>query len=289
MLRAMDEFGVRIIRAVVEAALSEDVGRGDLTTLATVPVDRMGKTGVVAREPLIIAGLLVAETVFRQVSAELFCEALVPDGASVGEGECVMRIAGPVHAMLTGERVALNFLQRMSGIATLTRQYVDAVAGTRAVILDTRKTTPGLRWLEKYAVRCGGGSNHRMGLFDAILIKDNHLAALQGEAPNAIAAAVSRARRAFPELSIEVEADALEQVTAALEAGADRLLLDNMSLAEMRRAVELARGRAGTEASGGVNLGTVRGIAETGVDYISVGALTHSARAMDLALDWEAI
>jgi nicotinate-nucleotide pyrophosphorylase (carboxylating) len=243
---------------------------------------------IVAREPLVIAGLAVAEMVFHQVSAALRFERLGVDGTWVGAGEIVMRVAGPVGAMLTGERVALNFLQRLSGIATLTRQYVDAVAGTGAEILDTRKTTPGLRWLEKYAVRCGGGRNHRMGLFDAVLIKDNHLAALRGESPNAIAVAVARARRRFPGFSVEVEADTRIQVGEALEAGADVVLLDNMSIEEMRLAVELARGRAKTEASGGVNLLTVRGIAETGVDSISVGALTHSARAMDIALDWVA-
>jgi nicotinate-nucleotide pyrophosphorylase (carboxylating) len=190
--------------------------------------------------------------------------------------------------MLTGERVALNFLQRLCGVATMTRQYVEAVAGTGAVILDTRKTTPGLRWLEKYAVRCGGGRNHRMGLYDAVLIKDNHLAALRGEAPNPIGAAVARVRRQFPGRRVEVEADTLAQVREALEAGADVVLLDNMPVEDLRRAVGLARGRARTEASGGVDLGSVRGIAETGVDYVSVGALTHSARAMDIALDWVA-
>jgi nicotinate-nucleotide pyrophosphorylase (carboxylating) len=284
--RRMDERLVEIIESVVGAALAEDVGGGDLTTLATVPAERMGKALIVAREPMVIAGLSVAETVFRQVSNALSCESLGKDGGLAGAGETLMGVSGPVGAMLTGERVALNFLQRLSGVATLTQQYVEAVAGTGAVILDTRKTTPGLRWLEKYAVRCGGGRNHRMGLFDAILIKDNHLAALRGEAPNAIAAAVARARRRFPELRVEVEADTMAQVGEAVEAGADIVLLDNMSIDELRWAVELARGRAKTEASGGVNLRTVRGVAEAGVDYISVGALTHSARAVDIGMDW---
>jgi nicotinate-nucleotide pyrophosphorylase (carboxylating) len=181
----------------------------------------------------------------------------------------------------------LNFLQRLSGVATLTRQYVDAIQGTRATILDTRKTTPGLRRLEKYAVRCGGGKNHRFGLFDLVLIKDNHLAALRDASPNPVAAAVQRARAQRPGVGIEVEADTLEQVDLALGAGADLILLDNMTLGQLRLAVQKARGRAKLEASGGVNLGTVRAIAETGVDFISVGALTHSARAVDLALDFE--
>jgi nicotinate-nucleotide pyrophosphorylase (carboxylating) len=182
--------------------------------------------------------------------------------------------------------VALNFVQRLSGVATLTSRYVQAVAGTGARILDTRKTTPGWRGLEKYAVRCGGGQNHRVGLFDLVLIKDNHLAALRHEQPNAVAAAVSRARASYPYLKVEVEADNLAQVRQALEAGADIILLDNMNAAQLREAVALAGRRALTEASGGVNLSTVRGIAETGVDFISVGALTHSAGSVDVALDF---
>jgi nicotinate-nucleotide pyrophosphorylase (carboxylating) len=284
----MDEFGAERIRSAVEAALAEDVGEGDLTTLATVAGDRFGQAEIVAREPMTIAGLAVAENVFLKLSAAIRCEKLRVDGESVVGGESMMRVVGPVRAMLTGERVALNFLQRLCGVATMTRQYVEAVAGTGAVILDTRKTTPGLRWLEKYAVRCGGGRNHRMGLYDAVLIKDNHLAALRGEAPNPIGAAVARVRRQFPGRRVEVEADTLAQVREALEAGADVVLLDNMPVEDLRRAVGLARGRARTEASGGVDLGSVRGIAETGVDYVSVGALTHSARAMDIALDWVA-
>jgi nicotinate-nucleotide pyrophosphorylase (carboxylating) len=188
--------------------------------------------------------------------------------------------------LLTAERVALNFVQRLSGVATLTAQFVEAIRGTGAAILDTRKTTPGWRELEKYAVRCGGGQNHRFGLWDMVLIKDNHLAALRDAQPNAIAAAVQRAREKFPALKVEVEADTLEQVRQAFNAGADIILLDNMSLEELRESVRVVGGRAKTEASGGVNLHTVRGIAETGVDYISVGAITHSARAVDIGLDF---
>jgi nicotinate-nucleotide pyrophosphorylase (carboxylating) len=209
------------------------------------------------------------------------------DGDLATAGQSLLRISGPARAILTSERVALNFVQRLCGIATLTRQYVDAVKGTRAKILDTRKTTPGLRRLEKYAVRCGGGENHRAGLFDRVLIKDNHLASLRDAPPNPIAAAVRRAREQYPEHPIEVEADTLEQVEQALTAGADIILLDNMNLVQLRVAVQQARGRAKTEASGGVNLASVRQIAETGVDCISVGALTHSARASDIALDFE--
>jgi nicotinate-nucleotide pyrophosphorylase (carboxylating) len=198
----------------------------------------------------------------------------------------LLEIEGPAAALLTAERVALNFVQRLSGIATLAARFVDAVAGTGAAILDTRKTTPGWRELEKYAVRCGNARNHRFGLWDMVLIKDNHLAALREAKPNAIAAAVERARQKFPALKIEVEADTLVQVEQAVAAGADIILLDNMPVEELRSAVRLVAGRAKTEASGGVNLQTARAIAETGVDYISVGAMTHSARAMDIGLDF---
>jgi nicotinate-nucleotide pyrophosphorylase (carboxylating) len=199
----------------------------------------------------------------------------------------LLHITGPARALLTAERVALNFVQRLSGVATLTAQFVEAVRGTRAEILDTRKTTPGWRRFEKYAVACGGGRNHRIGLYDLILIKDNHLAALRDEMPNAIAAAVQRARASYPQLKVEVEADTLDQVAQAVDAGADIILLDNMTTDQLRTAVALVAGRAKTEASGGVNLSTVRAIAEAGVDFISVGAITHSARAVDIGLDFE--
>jgi nicotinate-nucleotide pyrophosphorylase (carboxylating) len=212
------------------------------------------------------------------------------DGDSIPPGSLLMNVRGPARAILSAERVALNFVQRLSGIATLTRKFVDAVAGTKAKIIDTRKTTPGWRQLEKYAVVCGGGTNHRFGLFDMVLIKDNHLAALKNERPNAIAAAVERARLVYPTLRVEVEADTLEQVRQALDARADIILLDNMSIEDLRAAVKMAKPVEDTvkfEASGGVNLSTVRGIAETGVDFISVGAITHSARAVDIGLDFK--
>jgi nicotinate-nucleotide pyrophosphorylase (carboxylating) len=198
-----------------------------------------------------------------------------------------MEISGPARPILSAERVALNFVQRLSGIATLTAQFVEAIKGTAAQILDTRKTTPGWRRFEKYAVACGGGRNHRFGLFDMVLIKDNHLAALRNAAPNAAAAAVQQAREKYPALKVEVEADDLEQVEHAVAAGADFILLDNMSFDELRAAVRTCKGRVKTEASGGVNLANVRAIAETGVDFISIGALTHSANAVDIGLDFE--
>ena len=202
-------------------------------------------------------------------------------------GAPLLKISGSSRALLSAERVALNFVQRLSGVATATAQFADLVKGTHAKILDTRKTTPGWRRFEKYAMACGGGKNHRIGLFDMVLVKDNHLVALRNEKPNAIAAAVARARKKYPKLKVEVEADTLAQVAQAADAGADIILLDNMPPAQLRQAVKIIRGRAKTEASGGVNLKTVRGIATTGVDFISVGAVTHSARAVDIGLDFE--
>jgi nicotinate-nucleotide pyrophosphorylase (carboxylating) len=272
---------------IIRRALSEDIGTGDVTTLATVPADAMAAAVMVAREPLVVCGLPLAEAVFKEVSAKIEMERQAEDGARANRGQTLLRLRGPAGSILTAERVALNFVQRLSGIATLTARFVEAVAGTHARILDTRKTTPGLRQLEKYAVTCGGGTNHRAGLFDRVLIKDNHLAALRQEPPNAIEAAVRRAREKYPKLEVEVEADTLEQVEQALLAQADVILLDNMSNEDLRAAVWLVNGRAKTEASGGVSLASVRAIAETGVDYISVGGLTHSARAVDVALDFE--
>jgi len=275
------------IRAAVKAALAEDIGGGDVTTLATVPKAQAFKAVMRAREPLVVAGLEFARAAFLQLSSAVKIEYLVHDGTHVGRGDNLLRISGSARAILSAERVALNFVQRLSGIATLTAQFVADIKGTRAQILDTRKTTPGWRRFEKYAVACGGGKNHRLGLFDQVLIKDNHLAALQNEKPNAVAAAVQRARKNYPKLRIEIEADTLEQVAQAAEAGADIILLDNMSAEQLRLAVKIAKGRAKTEASGGVNLATVRAIAGSGVDFISVGALTHSARAVDIGLDFE--
>ena len=274
------------IRNAVRAALHEDVGPGDVTTLACIPPEAAAVATMNARESLTLSGIAFAETAFRELSPNVELTRLAEDGQAVDAGAGVLRISGSARALLTAERVALNFVQRLSGVATATARFVAAVAGTRARILDTRKTTPGWRRFEKYAVACGGGTNHRVGLHDLVLIKDNHLAALAGAAPNPVAAAVNRARELWPALRVEVEADTLEQVRLAVEAGADIILLDNMPPARLREAATLVAGRAQLEASGGVTLNTVRAIAETGVDFISVGAVTHSARAVDLGLDF---
>jgi nicotinate-nucleotide pyrophosphorylase (carboxylating) len=275
------------IRRAVRAALAEDLGGGDVTTLATVPPAAQSVAFMRAREPLVVAGVRFVEIAFKQLSPKIKIERPARDGRRVKTGETILKISGSSRAILSAERVALNFIQRLSGVATATAQFAEAVKGTPARILDTRKTTPGWRRFEKYAVVCGGGKNHRIGLFDMVLIKDNHLVALKNEKPNAIAAAVQRARRKYPALKVEVEADTLEQVAQAAEVGADFILFDNMTPAQMRQAVKIVHGRAKTEASGGVNLKTVRAIAATGVDFISVGAITHSARAVDIGLDFE--
>jgi len=276
------------IRTAVLAALAEDLGTdGDVTTLACIAPESNSVAWMNARESLTLAGIEFARTAFLECGPNLLVEAMASDGTVVPAGRPVFRITGSTRAILTAERVALNFIQRLSGVASLTRMFVEAVQGTKARILDTRKTTPGWRRFEKYAVACGGGTNHRVGLFDQVLIKDNHLAALATEKPNPVAAAVDRARRLYPKLRVEVEADRLDQVRDAVAAGADIILLDNMTLDQLREAVAVVAGRALTEASGGVNLKTVRGIAETGVDLISVGAVTHSARSADLGLDFD--
>jgi nicotinate-nucleotide pyrophosphorylase (carboxylating) len=287
MLRAMERLPPEEIHRHVELALAEDGAGADATTLATVPADLHSAAVIAARQPLTLAGLDLAEAAFRTLDPQITLRRLAADGDRIEAGQTVLRVAGLARALLSAERVALNFLQRLSGVATLTARFVEAVHGTPAQILDTRKTTPGWRLLEKYAVACGGGRNHRVGLHDLILIKDNHLAALRDASPNAIAAAVQRAREHFPQLRVEVEADTLEQVQQAADAGVDIILLDNMPPPQLQAAVELVGGRAKTEASGGVRLDTVRAIAETGVDFISVGALTHSATAVDLGLDFE--
>jgi nicotinate-nucleotide pyrophosphorylase (carboxylating) len=275
------------IRDAIRAALAEDIGSGDVTTLATVPEEASVRAEILARERLTVAGLAFAEAAFAELSPSVQLRRLVQEGQPANRNTTLMTVSGSARALLTAERVALNFVQRLSGVATLTAKFVEAIRGTGAHILDTRKTTPGWRRFEKYAVACGGGRNHRFGLFDLVLIKDNHLAALRDAAPNPIAAAVQRAKTKYPHLEVEVETDTLQQVEQALAAGAEIILLDNMSPAALRSAVQLVAGRAKTEASGGVTLSTVRTIAETGVDFISVGALTHSARAVDIALDFE--
>lgn len=284
--RSMISLPEEVVARHVRAALTEDIGSGDVTTLATVPEAARARAAMVAREELVVCGNQLAAEAFRQVSPNVTISSARLDGERLVAGAPLFELAGPARALLTAERVALNFVQRLSGVATLAARFVAAVAGTESVILDTRKTTPGWRELEKYAVRCGGAQNHRFGLWDMVLIKDNHLAALRGASSNAIADAVQRARQTCPNLKVEVEADTLLQVEQAMAAHADIVLLDNMNLSQLREAVQLVGGRAKTEASGGVNLDTVRAIAETGVDYISVGAMTHSARAVDIGLDF---
>jgi len=273
-----------LVSRAVEAALAEDLGlAGDVTTDSCIPADARSKAVIAARKPGVIAGLALAEAAFRHLDSDVRFEVVAPDGTKVKAGAVVARVEGRSRALLTAERVALNFLGRLSGIATLTGTYVEAIAGTKAHIIDTRKTTPGLRAFEKYAVRAGGGMNHRVGLFDAVLIKDNHIVAAGGIGPAMTAA---RARVGHM-VKIEVEVDTLDQLREALQHRLDAVLLDNMSSDELREAVAIVNGRCLTEASGGVTLESVRAIAEAGVDLISSGALTHSAPVLDLGLDFE--
>jgi nicotinate-nucleotide pyrophosphorylase (carboxylating) len=266
---------------VIDRALAEDAGRGDPTTEATIPDGLETIADVVLREPGIVCGLGVALEVVRRLDPEAGMEILVPEGTEIRSAPCtVARISASARAVLTAERTALNLLQRLSGIATATGRYVAAVEGTGAEILDTRKTVPGLRELDKRAVACGGGTNHRPDLGAAILIKDNHVALAGG-----VGAAVRAARAARPDLHVQAEADTLDQLREAIEAGADSVLLDNMPPGRLREAVAIAAGRVRLEASGGITLDTVRAVAETGVDAISIGALTHSVRALDISLE----
>jgi nicotinate-nucleotide pyrophosphorylase (carboxylating) len=270
----LDEFVTR--------TLAEDLGEGgDVTSAATIPEDARFTAEMNCREPIVVAGLAIAEAFFRRLDASVDIEASVADGDKVGAGTVLMRLSGKARAMLTAERSALNTLQHLSGIATLTRRYVEAIAGTGATLLDTRKTIPGLRLLDKYAARLGGARNHRMRLDDGLLIKDNHIGVAGG-----VWEAVRRAKNANSGLQVQVEVDRLDQIEPALAAGAERLLLDNMPPPSLREAVALVAGRVPLEASGGVNLDTIRAIADTGVDFISVGRITQSAPAVDIGLDY---
>lgn len=272
------------IDRIVLAALAEDIGDGDITTLSTIPEDMRLTGRFLAKESGVVAGINLVWRAFALLDPRVELLVLIGDGFCVERGQVIAQVSGPGRAILTGERVALNFLQRMSGIATVTRRYVDAVEGAAATILDTRKTVPGLRLLDKWAVRLGGGSNHRIGLFDMVLIKDNHIAAV-----GSITEAVERVRANDPRRRpIEVEVTDLAQLAEALELPVDRILLDNMPPDVLREAVILAGGRVPLEASGGINEATVREVAETGVDFVSVGALTHSVKAMDISLDLQA-
>jgi nicotinate-nucleotide pyrophosphorylase (carboxylating) len=273
----------RLIDAAVRSALDEDLGlAGDITTDATVPATANAEAVIAARSPGIIAGIALAKAAFRALDNDMNFGVEIDDGGEAGAGDTIARISGNARAILSAERVALNFMGRMSGIATLTRRYVDAIAGSSATIVDTRKTTPGLRAFEKYAVRCGGGGNHRVGLFDAVLIKDNHIVAAGG-----VKAAIKAAKAAAGHMvKIEVEVDTLAQLDVVMREKVDCVLLDNMAPADLAKAVKIVAGRCLTEASGGVNLDTVRDIAASGVDLISVGALTHSAPVLDVGLDF---
>src|SRR3989304_3600031 len=272
---------MRDISSFIAEALREDIGPGDITTEALIPSGLKGRAEIIAKERLILAGIGIAREVFKQVNHDISFTAGHADGSELLPGTVIATVSGELASLLTAERLALNLMQRLSGIATLTREYVNRIDDTIAMIVDTRKTTPGLRALEKYAVRGGGGKNHRFGLFDGILIKDNHIAAV-----GSIKESVRRAREKAPHtLKIEVETEVIEQVKEALAAGADIIMLDNMDINAMRDAIKLIDGKALIEASGGVNLENVRQVAETGVDFISVGAITHSARAMDISME----
>jgi len=272
-----------LIEPVVRRGLAEDLGRaGDITTDAIISPEQRSRALIAAREAGVVAGLIAADIAFRLIDPDVRLIARAADGTSISVGGMIAELEGPTRAILTAERVALNFLGHLSGVATATQQLVQRVSGTKARIICTRKTIPGLRVLEKYAVRCGGGLNHRFGLDDAVLVKDNHIAAAGG-----VSAAIAALRgRLAPLVKVEVEVDSLEQLEEALAAGADAILLDNMPPEAMKRAVSITKGRATLEASGGVTLERVRAIAESGVDYISSGALTHSAKALDVGLDF---
>ncbi len=282
-----NQLTVKQLDKIIDLALAEDTPQGDITSEALIPADLSSKALLLVNEAGILAGIEVAENVFRRVDSLLQVEVLAKDGNAVKPGDIVGTISGSVNSILKAERTALNFLQRLCGIASLTARYVAETRGTKAEIFDTRKTTPGLRSLEKYAVRMGGGQNHRLNLSDAVLIKDNHIAALRATGIN-LEDIITRARQNVPAgVTVEVEVTSTAEARQALKAGADIIMLDNMSIDDMRKVVELAAGRARIEASGGITLENVRQVAMTGVDIISVGALTHSYRALDISLELE--
>lgn len=272
-----------VTREVIARALAEDVGPADITTLAVVEKKAVAVARVLVKEQGVLCGVTVAEKVFHELDAGLQVELFCQDGDLIRPGQDILRVRGPARAILTGERVALNFLQHLSGIATNTARYVEAVKGTKTKILDTRKTAPGLRLLEKYAVRCGGGHNHRLGLYDEFLIKDNHLALSEKNIP--LAEVIQRTRQFNPEARLTVEAETLDQVKKLAELRVDQILLDNMSEKQMAQAVQIVAGRCKLEASGGITLKRIPSVAATGVDFISVGALTHHTRALDFSLE----
>ena len=279
------EIGWKRIEELVDRTLAEDLGWGDVTTEAIIPAELTGKASMVAKARGMLAGIEVARLVFCRVDPAVQFDIIIPEGSGIQPGDLIAKLEGKVASILKGERTALNFLQRLSGIATETSRYVEAIKGLDSRIVDTRKTTPGMRVLEKYAVRVGGGHNHRLHLGDGVLIKDNHLAALRSQGL-AMKDIISRARERAPfNLKVEVEVRTAQEAVEAVEAGADIVMLDNMGLEEMRQAARLVKGRALLEASGGITLDNVRRVAETGVDLISVGALTHSTRSLDISLE----
>jgi nicotinate-nucleotide pyrophosphorylase (carboxylating) len=279
------EIGWKRIEELVDRTLAEDLGWGDVTTEAIIPAELTGKASMVAKARGMLAGIEVARLVFCRVDPAVQFDIIIPEGSGIQPGDLIAKLEGKVASILKGERTALNFLQRLSGIATETSRYVEAIKGLDSRIVDTRKTTPGMRALEKYAVRVGGGHNHRLHLGDGVLIKDNHLAALRSQGL-AMKDIISRARERAPfNLKVEVEVRTAQEAVEAVEAGADIVMLDNMGLEEMRQAARLVKGRALLEASGGITLDNVRRVAETGVDLISVGALTHSTRSLDISLE----
>jgi nicotinate-nucleotide pyrophosphorylase (carboxylating) len=281
----MDIIPLKTLDEIIEIALNEDIGRGDITTDTLIPGDLQGQANILVKEDGVLAGIKVAEKVFHKLDPTLAVEILILDGTRIKKGDIALRVSGNIRSILKAERVTLNFLQRLSGIASTTAAYVDKVKDLDIDIADTRKTTPGLRVLEKYAVRMGGGRNHRMDLSDAVLIKDNHFAALKTLGIS-YAEAMSKAKQSVPpHIKVEAEATTLEEVRQAIEAGVDIIMLDNMNTADMTRAVVIIAGRAEVEASGGFNLENIRTTAKTGVDFISVGALTHSYKSLDISLE----
>jgi len=279
------EIGWKQIEELVDRTLAEDLGWGDVTTEAIIPAELTGKASMMAKARGMLAGIEVARLVFCRVDPTVQFDIIIPEGSGIQPGDLIAKLEGKVASILKGERTALNFLQRLSGIATETSRYVEAIKGLDSRIVDTRKTTPGMRALEKYAVRVGGGHNHRLHLGDGVLIKDNHLAALRSQGL-AMKDIISRAMERAPfNLKVEVEVRTAQEAVEAVEAGADIVMLDNMGLEEMRQAVQLVKGRALLEASGGITLDNVRRVAETGVDLISIGALTHSTRSLDISLE----
>ena len=278
------------VRNVVAAAVAEDTGGvGDVTTLALVDPCAVARGCVLTREACVVAGAEVGRIVLQTVDPSIECEALAEDGTRVNAGEAILRVRGKAASILTAERVTLNFMQRMCGIATLTRKFVDAVAGTRAVILDTRKTTPNFRMFEKYSVLCGGGVNHRFGLFDRVLMKDNHRRLWREGDASRLDLAVAAARKKYPHLEIEIEVESIEELLSALAGKPEWIMLDNMTTEMMRECVAITAGRAKLEASGGITLERAAEVAATGVDAISLGCLTHSAKAVDLTLEWDVV